>query len=31
VRARTTWAIIDRANGRPIRVPEELATRFLGE
>ncbi len=24
----TTWALIDRASGRPIRVPPELAQRF---
>ncbi len=30
VRAVTTWAIIDRASGRPIRVPEEVARPFLG-
>ena len=29
VRARTTWAIIDRASGRPIRVPREVAEPFL--
>jgi len=29
VRARTTWAIIDRASGRPIRVPAEVAAPFL--
>jgi acyl-CoA thioester hydrolase len=28
VRARTTWAMIDRATGRPLRVPAELAERF---
>lgn len=26
--ARTTWAMIDRASGRPMRVPAELADRF---
>ena len=31
VRARTTWAIIDRASGRPIRVPKEVAEPFLSE
>lgn len=31
VRARTTWAIIDRATGRPARVPAEVAAPFLGE
>ncbi|WP_157215197.1 acyl-CoA thioesterase [Flavisphingomonas formosensis] len=29
VRARTTWAIIDRASGRPARVPAEVAAPFL--
>ena len=29
VRARTTWAIIDKATGRPIRVPREVAEPFL--
>jgi len=29
VRARTTWAIIDRASGRPLRVPREVAEPFL--
>ncbi len=29
VRARTTWAIIDKASGRPIRVPKEVAAPFL--
>lgn len=29
VRARTTWAIIDIAAGRPIRVPAEVAAPFL--
>lgn len=29
VRARTTWAIIDKASGRPIRVPAEVAAPFL--
>ena len=29
VRARTTWAIIERASGRPIRVPTEVAEPFL--
>lgn len=29
VRARTTWAIVDRASGRVLRVPREVATRFL--
>lgn len=29
VRAKTTWAIIDKASGRPIRVPDEVAAPFL--
>ena len=29
VKARTTWAIIDKASGRPIRVPAEVAAPFL--
>ena len=29
VRARTTWAIIDRFSGRPLRVPPEVAEPFL--
>lgn len=29
VRAKTTWAIIDKATGRPLRVPEEVAAPFL--
>jgi acyl-CoA thioester hydrolase len=29
VRARTTWAIVDRATGRVLRVPKEVAARFL--
>jgi acyl-CoA thioester hydrolase len=29
VRARTTWAIIDKATGRPLRVPPEVAAPFL--
>jgi acyl-CoA thioester hydrolase len=29
VRARTTWAILDKASGRPLRVPAEVAARFL--
>ena len=28
VRARTTWAMLDRASGRPLRVTPELAARF---
>ena len=30
VRAKTQWAIIDKANGRPIRVPAEVVAPFLG-
>ena len=29
VRAKTTWAIVDRASGRPLRVPNEVAEPFL--
>jgi len=29
VRAKTTWAIIDRETGRPLRVPAEVAAPFL--
>jgi acyl-CoA thioester hydrolase len=29
VRARTTWAILDKASGRPLRVPEDVAAPFL--
>lgn len=29
VRARTVWAIIDRAGGRPIRVPPEVVAPFV--
>jgi acyl-CoA thioester hydrolase len=29
VRARTTWAILDRATGRLLRVPKEVAAPFL--
>ena len=29
VEARTTWAIIDRRSGRLLRVPAEVAERFL--
>ncbi|WP_395622886.1 acyl-CoA thioesterase [Sphingomonas daechungensis] len=29
VRARTSWAIIDRAAGRPIRVPPDVIAPFL--
>jgi acyl-CoA thioester hydrolase len=31
VRARTFWAIIDKAAGRPIRVPAEVVAPFLGQ
>jgi acyl-CoA thioester hydrolase len=30
VRARSWWAIIDKAAGRPIRVPAEVVAPFLG-
>jgi acyl-CoA thioester hydrolase len=30
VRARTGWAMIDRANGRPARVPRAVVAPFLG-
>ena len=29
VRARTVWAILDKATGRPIRVPPEVVAPFL--
>ena len=29
VRARTDWAIIDKASGRPIRVPPEVVAPFM--
>ena len=29
VRARTTWAILDKSTGRPLRVPPEVAAPFL--
>jgi acyl-CoA thioester hydrolase len=29
VRARTTWAIVDRASGRVLRVPKDVAAPFL--
>jgi acyl-CoA thioester hydrolase len=29
VRARTTWAILDKATGKPLRVPAEVAAPFL--
>jgi acyl-CoA thioester hydrolase len=31
VRAKTQWAIIDKASGRPIRVPAEVVAPFIGE
>jgi acyl-CoA thioester hydrolase len=31
VRAHTVWAIIDKATGRPIRVPAEVVAPFRGE
>ena len=31
VSAKTTWAIIDKASGRPIRIPPEVAAPFLAE
>ena len=31
VRARTDWAIIDKALGRPIRVPAEVVAPFMSE
>lgn len=31
VRARTTWAIVDRSTGRILRVPKEVAAPFLVE
>ena len=31
VRARTQWAIIDKAAGRPIRVPPEVMAPFMAE
>ena len=31
VRAKTTWAILDKATGRPLRVPPEVAAAFLGD
>jgi acyl-CoA thioester hydrolase len=30
VRAKTQWAIIDKAAGRPIRVPSEVVAPFMG-
>ena len=29
VRARTTWAVLDKATGRPIRVPPDVIAPFL--
>ncbi|HEX8623434.1 MAG TPA: acyl-CoA thioesterase [Allosphingosinicella sp.] len=29
VRARRTWAILDKASGRPLRVPKDVAAPFL--
>ena len=29
VRAKTTWAILDKATGRPLRVPKAVGERFL--
>jgi len=29
VRAKTTWAVLDKATGRPLRVPAEVAAAFL--
>jgi acyl-CoA thioester hydrolase len=29
VKARTTWAIIDKASGRSLRVPEEIVASFV--
>jgi acyl-CoA thioester hydrolase len=31
VRARTTWAMLDRATGRPVRIPAAVAAPFVGE
>lgn len=31
VRANTTWALIDKASGRLVRVRPEIASRFMGE
>jgi acyl-CoA thioester hydrolase len=30
LRSKTTWAMIDRATGRALRVPAEVAARFAG-
>jgi acyl-CoA thioester hydrolase len=29
VRAKTTWAVLDKASGRPLRVPPEVTAAFL--
>ena len=29
VRAKTTWAVLDKVSGRPMRVPAEVAAAFL--
>ncbi|MDQ3139396.1 MAG: acyl-CoA thioesterase, partial [Pseudomonadota bacterium] len=29
VKAKTTWAIIEKASGRPIRVPPEVVAPFM--
>jgi acyl-CoA thioester hydrolase len=29
VRAKTTWAVLDRTTGRPLRVPPEVTAAFL--
>ncbi len=29
VRAKTTWAVLDKATGRPMRVPQDVAAAFL--
>jgi acyl-CoA thioester hydrolase len=29
VRARTTWAMLDRTTGRPLRIPRQVAVPFL--
>jgi acyl-CoA thioester hydrolase len=29
IRAKTTWAMIDKASGRPVRVPPEVAAPFM--
>ena len=31
VRSRTDWAIIDKASGRPIRVPADVIAPFVNE